>query len=87
MFWEIGYRGTPIILAVHVAGFVMAAPGHEDEWDSIKSVIRTTKPDKVGRVLRVHRTFTKLGKTKHLTTVDTTGSVKSCVGIYNKMAC
>ena len=62
--WIIGSKGKVIVLTVYVDDLILAGPGSNDEWDSIRNKVdgvRTTVPTPVGRVLGVHHHFTQDG--------------------------
>ena len=45
--WKIGSKGKVIILTAYVDDFILAGPGSNDEWDSIRNEtdgVRTTVP-------------------------------------------
>jgi len=52
-YFKDGPKGR-MILTIYVDDFGMAGWGHEDEWASVRKLIRTTEPAPVGRILGVH---------------------------------
>ena len=84
LFRKIGYKIKVIVLTVYVDDFILAGPGSNDEWGSIRDKangVRTTVPTPVGRVLGVHHHFTQNG-TKIETEIDMVDYVNQSVEMY-----
>ena len=70
------------MLTVYVDDFVLAGPGSSEEWPSIRSVVRTTEPTEIVRVLGVHHKFTHEGIVIN-TEIDKVDQVEQSVEMYN----
>jgi hypothetical protein len=80
-FWKIGSQGKVVILTVYVDDMILAGPGHEDEWESIRKVIKTTPPTEIRRVLGVHHEE-KVEGSVTTTRISMTEYVKQAVTMY-----
>jgi hypothetical protein len=83
-FWKIGTHNKIVLLTVYVDDMVLAGPGHEDEWESVREVVRTTEPTPISRMLGLHHTETKQG-TVTTTKISMTESVKQAVAMYQEI--
>ena len=49
-FWKIGSQGKPVVSTVYVDDFILAGPGSNDEWESIRDKVNGVSATAVGRV-------------------------------------